>query len=62
MHDWSRTVEDWFGALRNAGFAVDRILEPKMLAEAHDTTWDDAYPFEQGVVIPTTLIFRAVKP
>jgi SAM-dependent methyltransferase/ADP-ribose pyrophosphatase YjhB (NUDIX family) len=62
LRSWTRTVEDWFGLLRGAGFTVDRILEPKMLGEAHDTTWDDTYPLEQGLVLPTTLIFRAVKP
>lgn len=61
MRDWTRTVEEWFGHLRTAGFVVDRVLEPKMLAEAHDESWDDSFPYEQGSVIPTTLIFRAVK-
>lgn len=62
MRDWARTVEEWFSLLRDAGFSVDRLLEPKMLPDAHDTTWDDVFPYEQGVVLPTTLIFRAVKP
>jgi SAM-dependent methyltransferase/ADP-ribose pyrophosphatase YjhB (NUDIX family) len=62
MRDWTRSIEEWFAQLRTAGFTVDRILEPKMLADAHDESWDDAYPYEQGIVIPTTLIFRAVKP
>ncbi len=63
MRSWARTIEDWFSVLRGAGFVVDRIMEPKMLPQAHDETWDDAgYPYEQGTIIPTTVIFRAVKP
>jgi len=62
MRDWVRPISQWFDLLRGAGFIVDRILEPKMLPDAQDESWDDAYPFDQGSVIPTTLIFRAVKP
>jgi len=62
MRDWPRTIEEWFALLRGAGFVVERILEPRMRAEAHDETWDDTYPLDQGSVIPTTLILRAVKP
>jgi 2-polyprenyl-3-methyl-5-hydroxy-6-metoxy-1,4-benzoquinol methylase/ADP-ribose pyrophosphatase YjhB (NUDIX family) len=62
MRDWARTTEEWFVALRKAGFVVDRILEPKMLAQAQDESWGDVFPYEQGIVIPTTLIFRSVKP
>jgi SAM-dependent methyltransferase/ADP-ribose pyrophosphatase YjhB (NUDIX family) len=62
FRSWTRTVEEWFSLLRGAGFSVDRVLEPKMLVEAHDQTWDDTYPLDQGLVLPTTLIFRAVKP
>jgi SAM-dependent methyltransferase len=61
MRDWSRTIEAWFEALRNAGFTVDRILEPKMLADAHDQSWDDTYRYEEGLVVPTTVIFKAVR-
>jgi ubiquinone/menaquinone biosynthesis C-methylase UbiE/ADP-ribose pyrophosphatase YjhB (NUDIX family) len=62
MRDWTRTIEEWFGLLRGAGFVVDRLLEPRMLIDAEDTSWDDSFPYEQGVIMPTTLIFRAVKP
>jgi SAM-dependent methyltransferase/ADP-ribose pyrophosphatase YjhB (NUDIX family) len=62
MRDWTRTIEDWVSLLRGAGFVIDRILEPKMLAEAHDESWDDTYPLEQGSVLPTTLIIKALKP
>jgi SAM-dependent methyltransferase/ADP-ribose pyrophosphatase YjhB (NUDIX family) len=62
MRDWTRTVEDWVSLLRGAGLAIERILEPKMLSEAHDESWDDTYPYEQGSVLPTTLIVKAVKP
>jgi ubiquinone/menaquinone biosynthesis C-methylase UbiE/ADP-ribose pyrophosphatase YjhB (NUDIX family) len=61
LRDWSRTVEEWFGHLRGAGFTVDRIVEPRMLVDAHDESWDDTYPLEQGLVVPPTLIFKAVK-
>jgi SAM-dependent methyltransferase len=62
MRSWTRTVEDWVTLLREAGFIIDRLLEPRMVLDAHDTTWDDAYPFEKGVIVPTTLIIRALKP
>ncbi len=63
MRSWDRTIEGWFSSLRRAGFEVDRILEPRMLSDAHDDTWDHSgYSLLQGPMAPTTLIFRAVKP
>ncbi len=63
MRSWDRTVEGWFSALRGAGFEVDRVLEPRMLSEAHDESWDHSgYSLLQGQMAPTTLIFRALKP
>jgi ubiquinone/menaquinone biosynthesis C-methylase UbiE/ADP-ribose pyrophosphatase YjhB (NUDIX family) len=62
MRAWVRTVEEWFSLLRGAGFQVDRILEPRMLPNAEDETWDDIYKYDQGRLVPTTLIIRAVKP
>jgi ubiquinone/menaquinone biosynthesis C-methylase UbiE/ADP-ribose pyrophosphatase YjhB (NUDIX family) len=62
MRDWVRSIERWFTLLREAGFTVDRILEPRMRVDAHDESWDDAFPLTQGLLAPTTLIMRAVKP
>jgi hypothetical protein len=62
MRDWVRSIEEWVRHLRAAGLQLDTILEPAMLAEAHDESWDDTFPYEAGSVIPTTLIVRALKP
>ncbi|HXH20878.1 MAG TPA: methyltransferase domain-containing protein [Dehalococcoidia bacterium] len=62
MRDWTRTIEDWVDLVRGAGLVIDRVLEPRMLPEAQDESWDDTYPYEQGSLIPTTLIIKAVKP
>ena len=62
MRSWDRNVETWFSLLRGAGFIVDRILEPKMLEQAHDESWDDSYALAQGLMVPNTIIFRALKP
>ncbi len=61
MRSWDRTTERWVELLRGAGFAMDRLLEPRMRPEAHDESWDDSYPLSQGLVIPVTLIIKAVK-
>jgi SAM-dependent methyltransferase/ADP-ribose pyrophosphatase YjhB (NUDIX family) len=61
LRAWYRSIERWFDLLRGAGFAVDRVLEPMMVAEVHDASWDETYSYERGRVIPSTLIFRAIK-
>ena len=61
FREFSRTVGETFQLLRDAGFLVDRILEPPPLEHAVDS-WDDSYPMERQKLIPTTIIFRTIKP
>ncbi|MCH7699963.1 MAG: methyltransferase domain-containing protein [Chloroflexi bacterium] len=58
---WYRPVSEWFSLLTDAGFGVDRMLEPPPVQEG-ESTWDGSYDQEKMRLIPTTLIFEAKKP
>lgn len=61
FRELSRPISETFQLLRDAGFVVDRILEPPPLEHERDS-WDDSYPIERLKQVPATVIFRAVKP
>jgi ubiquinone/menaquinone biosynthesis C-methylase UbiE len=61
FREFSRPVSETFQLLRDAGFAVDRILEPRPLEHERDT-WDSSYPMDRLKLVPATIIFRAIKP
>ena len=63
LRSWYRPVSEWFSLLTEAGFRVERLLEPPPVEEA-TTPWDrDAgYPLEKMRLVPANLIIRAVKP
>jgi len=60
FREFARPVSDLFLRLRDAGFLVDRILEPPPLEHERDP-WDESYPLARQRLVPTTIIFRAVK-
>ncbi|MDP3767432.1 MAG: methyltransferase domain-containing protein, partial [Dehalococcoidia bacterium] len=61
MRSWYRPVSEWFSLLTDAGFRVERLLEPPPTEEA-DSPWDAGYNLEKMRLIPATLIVRVVKP
>lgn len=59
LRDWRRTVSEWFGLLTNAGFAVERMLEPYQGdMSAEDAEW---YDMERARLMPHVLIIKARK-
>ena len=61
FRSWYRSVSDWFSLLTDAGFTVERILEPPPV-EAGESPWDRSYDKEKTKLIPATLIMKAKKP
>ena len=60
FRSWYRSVSEWFSLLTDAGFVVERMLEPPV--EAGESPWDGSYDKEKTKLIPTTLIIKAKKP
>lgn len=58
-----RTVADWFGLLKSAGFTIERILEPQPTEDGAwlETEWGRRDDFEKYATVPGTLIFVARK-
>jgi SAM-dependent methyltransferase len=63
MH--ARTVADWFGELRQAGFRIDRYLEPApehFSARQQDVANGQYYYQRRALMVPATMIFVCSKP
>jgi ubiquinone/menaquinone biosynthesis C-methylase UbiE/ADP-ribose pyrophosphatase YjhB (NUDIX family) len=63
FRSWYRTMADWFALLQEAGFQVERLLEPPPSGPPTETdlSWGDA-AVEKASQVPTTLIFKARRP
>ena len=61
LRSWHRPVSEWFSLLTDAGFRVERLLEPPPIDKG-PTAWDKGYNLEKMRLIPATLIVKAVKP
>ena len=61
LRSWYRPVSEWFSLLTEAGFHVERMLEPPPI-EGGKTPWDASYSIDKMRLVPTTLLIRAVKP
>jgi len=61
LRSWYRTVGEWFTLLSDAGFRIERLLEPRPTEEPH-SPWDGGYSLEKMKLIPANLIIKAVKP
>jgi SAM-dependent methyltransferase len=62
FRSWSRPVSEWFTALQNAGFTVERILEPPPPPfRDPDTYFEQRYSYEKVRMVPQTLIYAARK-
>ncbi len=62
FRSYRRTVSGWFQQLRDAGFQVERLLEPEPDAETEKTGWEETFAIDKARVIPTVVIFLARKP
>jgi SAM-dependent methyltransferase len=60
FRSWDRSVSEWFTLLTDAGFSVERVLEPPPV-KTENNPWDGSYDKEKTKLIPTTLIFKAKK-
>ena len=61
MRSWYRSVADWFALLTDAGFRVERLLEPAP-GEAGDEPWRELGTTRgKSELIPDTLIIKARK-
>ena len=61
MRSWYRPLSEWFLLLTDAGFRVDRLLEPPP-TEGRVMPWDESYDIEKMRLVPANLIVRAWKP
>ncbi len=61
MRSWYRPVSEWFSLLTDAGFRVERMLEPPPV-EGSRNPWDAGYSAEKMAMVPANLVIRAVKP
>ena len=61
LRSWYRPVSEWFSLLTDAGFRVERLLEPVPTEEAW-SPWDGGYSLEKMRLVPANLIIKAVKP
>jgi len=62
MRSWYRPVSEWFALLTDAGFRVERLLEPPPVADAGEPWRWLGSTRDKSDLIPSTLILKAVKP
>jgi SAM-dependent methyltransferase/ADP-ribose pyrophosphatase YjhB (NUDIX family) len=62
MRSWYRPVGAWFSLLSDAGFRVERLLEPPPVADADEPWRWLGSTKDKSELIPSTLILKAVKP
>ena len=62
MRSWYPTVSEWFSSLTGAGFRVERLLEPRLVADGTEPWRNLGSPPQKAELVPDTLIVRAVKP
>lgn len=63
FRSYYRTIADWFALLTNAGFVIERLLEPRPSEDSAwlETGWGQRDDFEKYATVPGTLIFVARK-
>lgn len=64
FQSYYRTVATWFALLTDAGFAIERLLEPPPSNDEawRDTGWARMNDYKKYETVPGTLIFAARKP
>lgn len=61
LRSWYRPISEWFSLLTDAGFRVERLLEPPPTEEPW-SPWDRGYSLDKMRLLPANLIIKAVKP
>lgn len=61
LYSFHRTVGDFLHLLTDAGFLVERLLEPEPTAEEFDP-WEDPAEMQRYAAIPATIIWKARVP
>lgn len=63
FRSWQRTVADWFGLMRDAGFTVERLLEPRPVDSAlwRASGWSGPPYYHKLATVPGTLILAGRK-
>ena len=65
FRQWRWTVSQWFDMLGAAGFAVERLLEPREDAPlggaAFEEGSDDDFDSARAAMVPYTMMFKARK-
>jgi len=62
MRSWYRPVSVWFSLLMDAGFRIERLLEPPPVGDASEPWRWLGSTKDKSDLIPSTLILKAVKP
>ena len=62
MRSWYHPVSEWFALLTDAGFRVERLLEPPSLEDGPEPWRELGSSRQKNELVPGTLIIRAVKP
>ena len=62
MRSWFRTVSEWFTLLTDAGFRVERLLEPRPVEMTSEPWRILGSTPNKAELVPDTLILKAVKP
>lgn len=59
FYSFHRTVGDFLNLLVDAGFVVERLLEPERTAETDADPWANLSDFDRYEMIPATIIWKA---
>jgi ubiquinone/menaquinone biosynthesis C-methylase UbiE len=62
MHSHHRTIAEWIDMLSQAGFCLQRLVEPSLPQSMLDEKWPEDDPLSVLRNIPATIIFVAVLP
>jgi SAM-dependent methyltransferase/ADP-ribose pyrophosphatase YjhB (NUDIX family) len=62
MRSYYRPLGETFQHLVDAGFMVERILEPRPIDDAKRSGFPELPPDERDKLVPSTVIFKARKP
>jgi ubiquinone/menaquinone biosynthesis C-methylase UbiE len=61
MTEYHRSIGEWYGLLRGAGFEVLDIIEPEPVEEGSGQDWGEYYAPERQRMVPATIIWRSKR-
>jgi SAM-dependent methyltransferase len=64
LRSWFRSPSDWFTALTDGGFVVERLLEPEPVDDRRwiERGWLDEHSYAKLDLVPGTILVRARRP